>query len=314
LQEVLRRVKKAFDAFFRRVKNGETPGYPRFQGKGRYASFTYPQGGFELIKGKVVLSKIGYIKVKLHRPLSGKIKTCTLKKEGEHWYVIFACEIEQEQQRHMPYTDEAVGIDLGIHHFAALSTGDVIDNPRAYRNAEKKLVKAHQEVSRKKKGSNRRKKAVKRLSSAYRKVASQRADFLHQWSRRLVNTYTMIVFEDLSPSHMSKRPKPKQDEVTGQYLPNGAAAKSGLNKSIFDAGWSTFVALCESKAAWAGTIQVIRVDPKYTSQVCCNCGKIRPKTLDERWHSCECGCELDRDVNSAKAIKDIGLGHSLQGG
>lgn len=309
LQDVLRRVNKAFKAFFRRVQNGEKAGYPRFQSKNRYDSFTYPQQGFSLThEDRLCLARIGTIKVKMHRQIEGKVKTCTIKREGEHWYVCFVCEVEECHR--LPYTDDAVGIDLGVLHFATLSTGDTIENPRYFRKAEKRLAKAHQAVSRKKKGSNRRRKAVKRLAKQHRKVRNQRKDFLHKQARQLVSTYEVIVFEDIQTVNLSKAPKPKQDKETGKYLPNGAAAKAGLNKSILDAGWSTFISLCECKAEEAGTVQVIRVDPRYTSQVCSNCGQIRKKTLDERWHSCECGCELDRDHNAA--INILRLGRSLQ--
>jgi putative transposase len=300
LQETLKRVDKAFKAFFRRVSAGEKAGYPRFQGKDRYDSFTYPQGGFAIEGNKVILSKIGHIKINLHRRVQGKMKTCTIKREGDCWYVCFSCEIETTQEKRTPYTDQAIGVDVGLYHFAALSTGDIIDNPRHYRKAEKKLAGLQQELSRKKRGSNRRKKTVKRLSKAYRKVRNQRKDFLHQWSRRLVDTYEAIVFEDLAPSKMSKRPKPKQDE-NGKYLPNGASQKAGLNKSILDAGWSTFVSLCEYKAACAGLTQVYKADSFKTSQVCSACLHEGPhKDLDERVHVCEaCGVVLDRDVNAA---------------
>jgi putative transposase len=303
LQETLKRVDKAFQAFFRRVKAGEKPGYPRYQGRDRYDSFCYPQTGFSLDGNKLVLSKIGHVKINLHRPVQGTIKTCTIKREGDCWYVCFSCEIEKRQEKHTPYTDEVVGIDLGLYHFAALSTGDTLDNPRHYRKAEQKIGVIQQEVARKKRRSNRRKKAVKRLSKAYRKVRNQRQDFLHQWSRRLVNTYEAIVFEDLAPSKMSKAPKPKQDE-NGKYLPNGAAVKAGLNKSILDAGWSTFVTLCQYKAECAGMTQVYKVDPYKTSQVCSACLHEGPhKDLSDRVHICEqCGIVLDRDVNAAIVI------------
>jgi putative transposase len=303
LQDTLKRVDKAFQAFFRRVAAGEKPGYPRFQGRDRYDSFCYPQVGFALEGSKLVLSKIGHVKIKLHRPVQGTIKTCTINREGDCWYACFSCEIEATQEKHTPYTDEAVGIDLGFYHFAALSTGDIIENPRHYRKAEKKITGIQQEVARKKRGSKRRKKTIKRLSKAYRKVRNQRQDFLHQWSRRLVNTYEAIVFEDLAPSKMSKAPKPKQDE-DGKYLPNGAAVKAGLNKSILDAGWSTFVSLCEYKAAWAGMTQMYKVDPYKTSQVCSGClQEGAHKDLSERTHVCEhCGLVLDRDVNAALNI------------
>lgn len=308
LQDVLQRVEKAFKDFFRRVKKGDTPGYPRFQGRNHYDSFTYPQAGFNIDEqGKLFLSKIGHIKIKLHRPIQGIIKTCTIKREGDCWYVCLACEVEAMPRT--PYTDEAVGIDLGVSKLATLSTGDVIENPKHYRHAEKKLAKAQQALSTKKRGSHRRKKAVKRVALLHRKVRNQRNDYLHQWSRRLVNTYGTIVFEDIAPANLSRKAKPKQDEETGKYLPNGASAKSGLNKSILDAGWHQFITFCQYKAEEAGT-SVVLVDPRYTSQVCSSCGSIRKKELSQRWHSCECGCELDRDHNAAINIKNLWLGRS----
>lgn len=307
LQDVLRRVDKAFKAFFRRVKSGAMPGYPRFQGYRRYDSFTYPQVGFSLTHdNRVCLSKIGSVKVTLHRPLEGKMKTCTIKREGNQWYVVFACEVEQAP---LPETDEAIGVDLGLLHFATLSTGETIENPRYFRKSEKKRKKLHQSLSRKKRGSHRRKKAVQRVAKAHRKVRNQRADFLHKASRMLVNQYGVIVFEALQPSNMSKRATPKQDE-NGKYLPNGGSAKSGLNKSIVDAGWSQFVQYCTYKAEDAGRI-VVQVNPRYTSQVCSGCGTVKKKELSERWHSCDCGTELDRDHNAALNI--LRLGRSQQG-
>nr|BBH87038.1 transposase [Thermosporothrix sp. COM3] len=309
LQDTLRRVEKAFQAFFRRVKNGETPGYPRFQGKNRFDSFTYPQSGFSLTHdNRLCLSKIGSIKVKLHRPLLGKVKTCTIKREGEHWYVCLACEAPTMPRT--PYTDGEVGVDLGVSKLATLSTGDVIEHPRFYRRAQKKLAKAQAALARKQRGSQRRKKAVKRVARLHRKVRHQRTDYLHKWSRWLVNTYQTIVFEELAPATLSKRPKVKQDAETGQYLPNGASAKAGLNKSILDAGWRQFVTFCQYKAEEAGTVHIVMVDPKYTSQICSRCGTVKKKELSERWHTCECGCSLDRDHNAALNI--LRLGRSLQ--
>lgn len=299
LQDVLLRLKRAFDRFFERVKNGEKPGYPRFQGRNRSSSFTYPQSGFFLEEKHLTLSKIGTLRVKVHRQIEGIMKTCTIKYEVGQWYVILSCEIEQPEP--LPVSYEDVGIDLGITHFAALSNGDFIDSPRHYRKAEKKLKKLQEALSRKKRGSHRRKRAVKAVAKAHRKVRNQRRDFAHKTSRKLVNRYQVIVLEDLQTKNLIRRPKPKQDEETGQYLPNGAAAKGGLNKSISDAGWGMFTEMLSVKAAWAGRV-VAFVDPKYTSQVCSGCGTVSPKTLEERWHSCECGCELDRDTNAALTI------------
>ncbi len=306
LQDVLRKVDKAFKAFFARCKRGDTPGFPRYKGRNQFDSFTYPQAGFSLTHdSRVCFSKIGSIKVKLHREIKRTVKTCTIKREGECWYVVFACEVEHEP---LEDSDEAVGIDLGLLHFATLSTGETIENPRYYREAEKKLKHLQQVLSRKKRGSTRRKKAIKALAKAHRKVTNQRKDFLHKTSRKLINSYGLIVFEELQPTNMSKRPKPKQDE-NGVYLPNGASAKGGLNKSIVDAGWGMFQQFCLYKAANAGRT-VLLVNPKYTSQVCSGCGSIVKKELSERWHSCECGCSLDRDHNAAVNI--LALGRSVQ--
>lgn len=315
LQDVLKRVDKAYKRFFRRVQSGEKkPGYPRFQGRKRYDSFTYPQADYhgctKIENKKLFLSKIGYLKIKLHRQIEGKIKTCTIKCDGQYWYACFSCEVETQSK--LPYTDDTIGIDLGLLHFATLSTGDTIENPCYYRKSEKKLAKAQRALARKKRKSNRHKKAVQRVSKAYHKVRNQRQNFLHQQSRQLVNTYETIVFEDLAPSKMSKAPATKQDE-NGKYLPNGASQKAGLNKSIRDAGWSYFVTMCEYKAEWAGTT-VVRVDPYKTSQVCSSCGIEGPhKDLSERTHTCtNCGVVFDRDHNAAINIKNIWLGRSLR--
>jgi putative transposase len=316
LQDVLFRLEKAFKGFFRRVSLGQTPGYPRFQGKNRYCSFTYPDGaGWKLdakerpsdkkgiVRVELHLMKIGTVKLHLHRDMKGTIKTLTIKREGEHFYAVFTCEIDKLEPEPLSYED--VGIDLGVTHFAALSNGEFLGHPRFFRKAEKRLARAQQALSRKKKGSHRRKKAAQRVAKCHRKIARQRKDFQHKASRKLVNHYQMIVFEDLKTANLTKRPKPKQDEATGAYLPNGATAKAGLNKSILDAGWSTFTEMVSAKAAWAGRT-VIFVNPSKTSQICPNCGTIRQKTLEERWHSCECGCELDRDTARALVILDLG--------
>jgi putative transposase len=310
LQDTLRRVDKAFKAFFRRVKNGEKPGYPRFQAYDRYDSFTFPQSGFSLTQdNRVCLSKIGTLKVKFPQkkkanPPQGTMKTCTIKREGEKWYVVFTCEVEQEPVYHP--SENSVGIDLGLLHFGTLSDGSTIENPRHLRRAEQKLKKLQEALSRKKRRSKRRHKAAQIVGKHHRHIRNQRKDFHHKEARKLVNGYGVIVFEKLQPGNMSKRPKPKQDEETGQYLPNGASAKSGLNKSILDAGWGQFQQICANKAEWAGS-RVLLVNPKYTSQMCSGCGAIKKKELSERWHSCSCGCELDRDHNAAVNIQRAGL-------
>ena len=304
LQDVLRRLDKAMQAFFRRVMNGETPGYPRFQGRDRYDSFTYPDiAGWKLEGNRLHLSKIGTIKVVLHREMQGTIKTVTIKKEVDQWYVCFSCEVPEPEK--FPLSSEDVGIDVGVSHLATLSNGIMIEHPRYSRHAKKHLEQAHQAVSRGSAGSHRRSKAKKQLGKAYRKVRNQRRDFLHKESRNLVQQYQIMVFEDIKIGNLTRKPKPKKDETTGQYVLNGAAAKGGLNTSIFDAGWGMFTSMCSAKAAEAGRT-LIKVSPKFTSQICSQCGTVRKKDLSERWHSCDCGAELDRDVNAAINILSRG--------
>jgi putative transposase len=296
LQDVLRRVDKAMQGFFRRLKAGQKPGYPRFQGHNRYDSFTYPQAGFALAGNHLTLSKIGDVNIRLHRAMLGHVKTCTIKREADQWYVVFSCEVEEEA---LPASEEAIGLDLGLLHFATLSTGETIENPRHCRKGQKRLALAHQKLTRCKRGSHRRERARHAVARAHRTIRHQRHDFLHKAARSLVNYYGLIVMEDLKIANLSAAPQPKPDpNQDGAYLPNGASAKAGLNTSILDAGWGQFQTLCVAKAASAGrTVQF--VDPHFTSQRCSRCGAIAKKALSERWHSCSCGCELDRDHNAA---------------
>jgi putative transposase len=317
LQDTLKRVDKAFKAFFKRCKEGKTPGFPRFQGYDRYDSFTYPQ--IEKLKGKptvtiengkVILPKIGHVKVKEHRPLEGKAKTCTIKREGDCWYIVFTCEVEARVK--LPYTDLPIGIDMGLKYFMTDSHGDVVDNPRFFRKSRGRLKKKQQRLSKRRNKSGRRKRSAQLVGKGHKTVRNQRRDFHHKEARILVETFETIVFEDLSMYHMVRKPKPKQD-ADGKYLPNGAAAKSGLNKSILDAGWGSFIELVKHKAECAG-VTVYEVDPRKTSQICSACHKEgEHKDLSIRTHVCvHCGVVLDRDHNAAINILDRGLGRSLR--
>ncbi len=317
LQDTLKRVDKAFKAFFKRCKEGKTPGFPRFQGYDRYDSFCYPQieklkgnPTVRLENGRVILPKIGHIKVKQHRPLEGKAKTCTIKREGGYFYVVFACEVEAQAK--LPCTDLAIGIDMGLKHFMTDSNGDVVDNPRFFRKSHGRLKKKQQWLSKRKNKSGRRKRSAQLVGKGHKTVRNQRRDFHHKEARILVDTFETIVFEDLSMHHMVRRPKAKQDE-NGKYLPNGAAPKGGLNKSILDAGWGRFIELVKHKAEYAG-VTVYEVDPRKTSQICSACGKEgEHKDLSVRTHVCvHCGVVLDRDHNAAVNVLDRGLGRSLR--
>lgn len=287
LQDVLRRCQKAFDAFFRRCQAGEAPGYPRFKGKFRYNSFTYPQSGFRLEDDKLHLSKIGSCRVRLSRPIEGTIKTCTIKREADGWYVVFA--VEENQSRFIPKTGEAVGIDVGIESFATMSTGEQIDNPRILRAAESKLKTAQRKVSRRaNKRSNRRRKAVKLLAKKHQKVNRQRADFHHKTALNIIRENDVIAVESLNIAGMMKN--------------------HHLAKAIADVAWCTFFLILSSKAANAGR-QVLKVAAQFTSQDCSQCGERVRKSLAVREHRCvACGFVASRDHNAAINIKNKGTG------
>ena len=299
LQDVLRRVDKTFASFFRRVANGEKPGYPRFKSTSRYHSFTYPDSaGWKLKEKHLTLTGIGDMRIKRHRELQGAIKTVTIRRDVDHWYATFSCEVPEEAP--LPASQEAVGLDLGVMYFATLSTGEHIENPRHYRRGLKQIKALSQVKDRRKKGSHRRKRAAIALAKAHRKVRNQRKNFHHQLSHRLVKEYGLLAMEDLRILNMTAAPEPKPDpEQNGAYLPNGAAAKAGLNQSILDAGWGQFQSFCLAKAASAGR-RVVLVDPRMTSQHCSSCGAVVPKPLEERTHTCpHCGLVIDRDHNAA---------------
>jgi putative transposase len=294
LQDVLRRLDRAFQAFFRRVKAGETPGYPRFQGATRYNSFTYKQfgNGATLDTGFLVLSKIGRIALRWSRPLEGTPKTVTVSREADGWYVSVSCADVPVQL--LPPTSQETGIDLGLESFATLSTGEHIFNPRWYRKAERALKTAQRRVARRKKGSHRRRKAVKLLARAHLKVKRQRQDFHHKEALKLVQVNDTIYHEELQTANLVKN--------------------HSLAKSISDAGWSAFLSILSYKAACAGR-SVVAVPPAYTSQRCSGCGRMVWKGLSVRWHSCpyeDCGTSLHRDHNAARNI--LRLGHEQKKG
>lgn len=309
LQNVAARLDLAFKAFFRRVQAGETPGFPRFKGEG-YDSFTYPQSGFKVHEQAVYMSKIGLVKAILHRPVEGRVKTCTVRRQSGKWFVCFAVEVETQP---LPPSDEKVGLDVGLKTFAALSNGEFVLNPRFFRKDEKALAKAQRKADKFKHARNKEQKAAKRkaykvVARIHERIRNRRHDFVHQTARRLVNRFGFIAVEKLNIKNLNKRPAPKQDQETGAFLPNGASAKAGLNKSILDAAWGLFRCVLASKAESAGR-KYVEVNPVWTSQDCSRCGTRIKKTLKERVHFCPvCGLCLDRDTNSGVNILEIGMG------
>jgi len=284
-QDVLRRVDKAFQAFFRRVKAGEKPGYPRFRSVTRFDSITFPSygDGCKLLDtGKLRLQGVGEVKLKLHRQIEGNIKTVTIKREAGMWYVVFSVECEAKP---LPASTEATGVDVGLAAFATLSDGTEIENPRYFKNAQAKLRRAQRKVARRKRGGKNRKKAVRELQRAHAHVRNQREDFAHKVSRNLVMLFGLIVIENLNIKGL---------------------AGGMLAKSVSDAGWSSFTAKLAYKAEEAGRV-LVKVDPRGTSQRCV-CGTPNPKTLSQRWHQCDdCGLSVARDHASALEILRLGL-------
>jgi putative transposase len=211
LQDVLLRLDRAFQAFLRRVQAGEEPGYPRFQGRDRYNSFTYPQyeGGAVLDGSVLSLSKIGRLRIRLHRPLEGAPKTVTISREADGWYASVSCAAVPTEP--LPETGRETGIDVGLKVFLVTADGEMVENPRHYRRGEKRLVKAQRRVSRRKKGSNRRKKAVVLLARAHQHVRRQRADHHHKTALMLVRQYDTIAHEAIQPANLSRRPAPLPD-------------------------------------------------------------------------------------------------------
>jgi putative transposase len=296
-QDVLRRLDKAYKAFFRRLKRGEAAGFPRFKSKDRYSSITFPQypTGAKLGLKWLYIQNVGQVRINQHRALTGKIKTTSIVREASgKWYACFSCD-DVLAKTYLPTTSE-VGIDVGINHFATISTGEAVENPRWYRATETKLGKAQQVLSAKKRGSAARRKARKNVARLHARAHNQRKDFQHKLSHRIVSENAFIAVEDLHIPQMVEK------------------SFSGLRKSILDASWSSFLTMLTYKAEEAGRF-LVRVPPQGTSQCCSGCGVVMPKTLKERTHKCcACGLELDRDHNAALNILGLGRSPAAKGG
>ena len=296
LQDTLRRLDKAYQAFFRRVQAGEEPGFPRFKGEGRYRSMTFSHLSKKLIRNirkrtaRIVVPKIGHVAICYHRPLpDGKIKHLTIQRKASGWYANIAVEIPDVLEVEVKTT---IGIDVGIESFLTTSDGDKVHNPQYFRESEKQLTKAQRILSRREKGSTRYKEQRAHVAKIHEHIANQRRDFHFKTAHYLFAQYEEVAVEDLKIGNMVKN--------------------HHLAKSISDAAWGNFRLILQSKAANAGK-QLTKVDPKYTSQRCSGCDSIVPKSLSVRVHDCpDCGLVLDRDHNAAINIKKAAV--ALRGG
>ncbi len=287
LQDAIRRVERSFDRFFTARKNGV--GYPRFKGRNQYDSFTFKEwgNGASFEGTRLSLSKIGRVRIVRHRPLEGEIKLCTVKRRADGWYVLFSvvCEDPDPSTIRNP-----VGIDMGLERFATLSTGENIETPRYLRTHAQALKVAQRKVSRRQKGSHRRRKAVHHLRHVHLRVQRSRKSFHFTEASRLARRFNPIIVETLNIK--------------------GMVRNHCLARSIADASWGRFLGILSRSAESAGGAS-IAVEARGTSQECAKCGRVVPKTLSDRWHVCPCGYVVPRDENSANVILNRGLGRSV---
>jgi putative transposase len=286
-QRTLKRVDRAFAAFFRRVKAGQAPGYPRFKGRGRFDTVEYTHtDGCRFFGTSLYVQHVGRVKAKQHRPVEGQIKAVSLTRKADGWHVCVVC--DRGQPAVVPSELPAVDIDVGLTNFLATSEGETVGPLRAYRRAQAALRRAQRRVARRRKGSGRRRKAVAQVRRLHLKVARQRRDFHHKTALSLTRRYGLIAHERLA--------------ITG-------LSRSRLAKSTLDAGWGGFLTILGHKAVEAG-VSVVAVPPYGTSQRCSACGALPavPKTLKDRVHACPCGYTAGRDVNSARNILLLAAG------
>ena len=282
LQVVVDDLDKAFQAFFRRVKAGETPGYPRFKGRRRFDSFGFKEdgNGFKVDGRRLKLSGIGRVAVRRHRPIEGRIKTLRISKKAGKRFASFSCVVDEPTP--LPATGKDGGIDVGLASLITTSEGQEEPHPGWYRAAERKLRVLQRRVARRKKGSTNRRKAVQALQRQHERIANTRKDYLKKLAHRLITQYDRIALEDLRITNM----------VRNRHLA----------KSILDAGWGCLIQRLTSKAAEAGRV-VCLVDARYTSKTCSRCGHVfESLSLSDRWIECGCGLSMDRDHNAAVNI------------
>lgn len=309
-QATLRRLDKAFATFFRRVKAGQKPGFPRFKGRGWFDTVEWPKDGDGCRWDSqpehptatfVRLQGIGHVRVHQHRPVRGRVKTISVKREGRRWYVILACDDVPAEP--LPATGAVVGLDMGVASLVTTSDGEHLANPRHLAATADRLAAAQRDLARKKRGSKRRLKAVARVAALHAKVRRQRLDHAHKAALDLVRAYDVIVHEDLRIANMIR-----SASGTIEQPGRNVAQKSGLNRSILDAGWGVFLRVLAYKAESAGR-ELIAVNPANTSRTCARCGHCAAENrVTQAEFACTaCGHTAHADVNAAENILRAGL-------
>ncbi|GAA4615500.1 RNA-guided endonuclease TnpB family protein [Actinoallomurus liliacearum] len=319
-QATLRRLDKAFGAFFRRIKNGDKPGYPRFKGGGHFDTVAFPKDGDGCRwdstphdkQTRLRLRGVGHVRVHQHRSVKGRVKTISVKREGKRWYVILAC--DEVPANPLAATGSIVGIDMGTVHFFTDSNGVHVENPRFLGTMAAELAAAQQHLATFPKRTRHRTKkhraAARKVAKLYAKIRRQRADHHHKRALALVRKHDVIAYENLNTAGMTKKPAPKPDPGNeGAFLPNGAAAKAGLNRSILDAGWGQFLSILANKAESAGR-RVIAVDARNTSRTCPACGHVAKENrlTQARFKCVRCGIADNADhVGALNVLHRAGL-------
>ncbi|MFJ8637464.1 RNA-guided endonuclease InsQ/TnpB family protein [Streptomyces sp. NPDC093568] len=319
-QATLRRLDKAFQAFFKRVRSGLTPGYPRFKGVGHFDTVIFPKDGDGCRwdstpndrQTRVRLQGVGHVRVHQHRPVRGRVKTISIKREGRRWYVVLACDDVPAEP--LPASGRIVGIDMGTVHFFTDSNGVHEPNPRFLHAMTEELAKAQQHLATFPKRTRRRTKkhraAARRAAKLHARIRRQRLDHHHKTALTLVRDNDVIGHEKLNTAGMTKGPQPKPDpDNGGAFLPNGAAAKAGLNRSILDAGWGQFLTVLANKAESAGR-RVIAVDARNTSRTCPDCGHVAKenRVTQAKFECVKCGLVENADrVGALNVLHRAGL-------
>ncbi|MER6977488.1 RNA-guided endonuclease InsQ/TnpB family protein [Streptomyces carpinensis] len=313
-QATLRRLDKAFQAFFKRVKAGLTPGYPRFKGVGHFDTVTFPKDGDGCrwdstphdAQTRVRLQGVGHVRVHQHRPVKGRVKTISIKREGRRWYVVLAC--DQVAAEPLPATGRIIGIDMGVTRFLTTSNGEHVENPRFLQAMAAELAAAQQHLATFPKRTRRRTKkhraAARKVATIHAKIRRQRLDHHHKRANELIRGHDVIAHEKLNTAGMTKSPAPKPDPARdGAFIPNGAAAKAGLNRSILDAGWGLFLGILAQKAESAAR-RVIPVDARNTSRTCPACGHVaKENRVTQADFTCTaCGFTANADHVGAKNV------------
>ncbi len=288
LQEVLERLDKAYKAFFRRVNQGEEPGFPRFRGKDRYGSFTLKNTGWKLEGRFLSIRNVGRFKMRLSRPIEGEIKTIAIRRTPtNHWYACFSC--DGLPKKLLPQSDKVVGLDVGIKSFLVDSEGNPsVENPKYLKHALRELRVRQRALARAKRDSNRRKETKLLVCKCHEKIANQRSDFHHKLANEYIQNYGLIVFEKLQIRNMVKNHR--------------------LARDINDCAWGQFFEYLDYKAEYAGRM-IFKDNPRNTSKMCHICGAINKdlKLSDREWVCQACGTIHDRDFNAAVNHKNEGI-------